>query len=67
MRAGHSVSSSSAVSSPSPANDGLPGNAPTTISSGENVLLVCERERVDQLQLIVEIVLEPEHHLLAVA
>ena len=33
-RAGHSVSSSPAVSSPSPANAGLPGNEPTTISSG---------------------------------
>lgn len=33
-RDGHRVSSSSAVSSPSPRNDRLPGNEPTTIISG---------------------------------
>ena len=33
-RDGHNVSSWAAVSSPRPRNDGLPGNEPTTISSG---------------------------------
>ena len=60
------VSSSFAASSPRPANDGRPGNAPITISSGARVDAARERERVDQLQLVVQVVLEPEDDLGAV-
>ena len=44
-----------------PVEDGLPGNEPTTISSGAAPRLVREREHVEELQLVVEVVLEPQH------
>ena len=38
-----------------------------TISSGACAGLVRERERVEKLELVVEVVLEPQHHLNAVS
>ncbi len=66
-REGQSVSSSLAVSSPRPANDGLPGKEPIDDQLGRGLLGVGEREHVEELELVVEVVLEPEHHLEAVA
>ena len=67
-REGQSVSSSSAVNSPRPANDGLPGKEPIDDQLGRRDLLgVGEREHVEELELVVEVVLEPEHHLQVVA
>ena len=66
-REGQSVSSSLAVNSPRPANARLAGEGADDDQLGRSLRGAREREHVEELELVVQIVLEPEHHLEAVA